>query len=89
MWRYKQPTKIIFGRGVREGLPEQLAPIGHRPVLVTDSTLAKLPVIAEVRHLLADDAPLFSDVEPNPTVASVDALAQLLVAHDADVQSGR
>ncbi len=57
---------------------------GKRPVLVTDNTLAGLPHIREVLGLF-DHAPLFSEVEPNPTVINVDALAVLLRDSAADV----
>ncbi|MFW6156560.1 MAG: iron-containing alcohol dehydrogenase, partial [Armatimonadota bacterium] len=40
---------------------------------------------ADLRGHLPDDAPLFAEVEPNPTVQMVDALVDLIDAHDADV----
>lgn len=85
MWTYAQPTEISFGVGARASLPEIVARFGSRSVLVTDCALCELPMVAEVLKLLGDDAVMFSNVEPNPQVASVDALAELLVDHRAEV----
>lgn len=76
-WDYRQPTEIIFGRGGRAQLPELLERFNGPAVLVTDSSLADLPFIEELSGLSGRPT-LFAQVEPNPTVDMVDALAELL-----------
>jgi alcohol dehydrogenase class IV len=71
------PTAIRFGAGRVDELP-QLCRQSRiaRPLLVTDSGLAALPITARVQRLLADAglaAALFSDVRPNPIAANLDA----------------
>lgn len=85
VWKFVDPTEIHFGRGARETLPEVVDSFGTRPILVTDSGLFDLPIIADLRGRLPDDAPVFAEVEPNPTVQMVDALSALIRDHDADV----
>jgi len=85
MWSYRQPTQIVFGLGAREALPEHVAALGSSPVIVTDRVLATLPVIDEITGTLGDDVPIFSDIDPNPTVGSVDALADLIRDTGIDV----
>lgn len=76
-WNYWQPTEIIFGRGERAQLPELLERCGGPAVLVTDRGLADLPLIADLSSLSGQPT-VFAQVEPNPTVGMVDALAELL-----------
>lgn len=83
-WSYWQPTEIIFGRGVREQLADVAARFGQSTVLVTDRGLAEVPIVDELRGLLGDP-PLFAEVEPNPTVGMVDALAEVIRERDIDV----
>ncbi len=78
MWVYKQPTEIIFGVGAIRSLRDVTARFGARPVLVTDSALAGLDMISRALAELGPGAVLFSEVEPNPTVACVDKLAALI-----------
>lgn len=85
MWNYRQPTEIRFGAGERQALPEVVARFGKRPILVTDPGIKGFPTTAEIIGMLGPDAQLFSEVEPNPTVSSVDKLAETMNAHSADV----
>ncbi|MBI3697281.1 MAG: iron-containing alcohol dehydrogenase [Acidobacteria bacterium] len=65
------PTTIVFGAGAVRRLPEELAKRGiRRPLLVTDAGLARTAVFAKVAGL-APGAPVFSEVEPNPTEKNV------------------
>jgi 4-hydroxybutyrate dehydrogenase len=65
------PTTILFGPGAIEKLPEELAKRGvRRPLIVTDKGLVNTPVFARIRGFMAD-APVFSDVGPNPTEKNV------------------
>jgi len=84
-WRYRQPTEIIFGRGERAQLPDLVARFDGPAVLVTDRVLADLPIIADLRERLGEGVPIFAEVEPNPTVSMVDALAEVLRANGATV----
>jgi alcohol dehydrogenase len=85
MWTYRQPTELVFGPGTRSGLAGAVARWGTRPVLVTDAALAALPLTGETLERLGPDAALFAEVMPNPTLGAVDALAETLRAHAADV----
>jgi alcohol dehydrogenase class IV len=74
-WNY--PTAVRFGAGRIAELPEAARVAGTaRPLVVTDSTLAKLPMIAQAMASLAAagiEARLFSDIRPNPVEANVAA----------------
>ena len=68
-WSY--PTSIAFGQGSIRFLPQACDEAGvQRPLLVTDRTLAKLPMIELITDLLIAEgieAGIFSAVDPNPT----------------------
>ncbi len=85
LWEFYDPTEIHFGTGARETLPEVIGSFGEQAILVTDSGLAELPIIEDLRAHLPEGTPLFAEVEPNPTVQMVDALVELIHDHDADV----
>lgn len=84
MWTFQLPVRVCFGDGVANEAPARAAEYGSRPIIVTDETLAALPGI---QALIASFGPaqVFAQVEPNPTVANVDALAQMIRAGNADV----
>jgi alcohol dehydrogenase class IV len=78
------PTTILFGPGVIERLPQELERKGvHRPLLVSDSGLARTPVFERVRSL-APGALVFTDVDPNPTEKNVLDGAEFFVQNDCD-----
>jgi alcohol dehydrogenase class IV len=85
-WNY--PTAIRFGAGRIAELPEALASLGiKRPLLVTDSRLASIAIVADaVERLRAAGirAVLFSDVRPNPVAANVEAGVKALRQGDHD-----
>lgn len=85
MWRYQQPTEIGFGLGVRKSLPEHVARLGTRPILVTDGGLARLAIVSETQDMLGVDVEVFAGVEPNPTVTAVDDLAERILQLGIDV----
>jgi 4-hydroxybutyrate dehydrogenase len=65
------PTPILFGAGAIERLPAELQRRQMlRPLIVTDRGLLNTPVIERIRGLLKD-APVFSEVDPNPTEKNV------------------
>src|SRR4030095_14017838 len=74
-WSY--PTMIRFGAGRIAELPAVCREIGvERPLLVTDSALAAMPMVKEA--LAANEAAgvatgLFSSISPNPVGADVDS----------------
>lgn len=84
--RFAFPTQIHFGAGARELVgPHLLEQQRRRPLLVTDAALAKLPVLAEFRGLLAGlEVAVFDGVRGNPTCSQVMAGAAAFRAHRAD-----
>lgn len=67
-WHY--PTAIRFGAGRIKELPALCAELNiKKPLLVTDSGLAKLPILTDLKALLQSALPgfgLFDQVRPNP-----------------------
>lgn len=89
LWTFKLPTAVTFGAGSVSQLADLARGLGSRPLLVADQDLVKLPPFARVREVLPS-VPFFSEVSPDPTVASVDALAARLRAdrHDLVIAVG-
>ncbi len=73
-FEYCTPTKMIFGKGVVEKLPEVLAPIGTK-ILMTygGGSIKKSGLYDTVKKLLADkfEVTELSGIEPNPKYSSV------------------
>jgi hypothetical protein len=73
-WSY--PTEIRFGVGRIKELVDACAALGiRRPLFVTDSGLANLPIVAEVLAILERGGLgriIFSEVEPNPDENSLE-----------------
>ena len=84
------PTTIHFGAGARKLVAAQLLQAGFkRPLVVTDSALAALPVLAEFRtHLAGLEVAVFSGVSGNPTCSQVMAGSAAFKAHNADCVIG-
>lgn len=74
-WSY--PTAIRFGAGRIKELADSCRVAGiARPLLVTDAGLAKLAITATALNLLKEaglPVALFSEVQPNPVDANVEA----------------
>ncbi|MEQ1899822.1 MAG: iron-containing alcohol dehydrogenase [Devosia sp.] len=91
-WNY--PTTVRFGAGRISELPDALKVAGIRkPLLVTDSGLANLPVTQNTLKLLRDAGiavEMFSDVKPNPISANVNAGVEVLRkgGHDGVIAFG-
>ena len=84
MWTFTMPTRVTFGAGVADSLPEHAHAFGKRPLIVTDETLMALPSIRKIVASLKN-APVFSNVQPNPTVENVDSLVALIREEGADM----
>lgn len=73
-WNY--PTPIRFGCGRIRELPEACRELGiQRPLLITDSALAALPMVRETVTLCRDaglGCGLYADVQGNPVAANVE-----------------
>jgi len=89
IWTFKIPTTITFGEGAVRQLRQIAASLGARPLLVADRDLVRLPLWSRIQEALPG-IPAFSDVTPDPTVGTVDALAALLrdQRHDLVVAVG-
>mgnify|MGYP000067779045 CR=1 FL=1 len=85
LWTYKQPTEIHFGLGVRRALPDLVCRLGRRPIFVADRGMMPHANAREVLASLGPEAQAFSDIDPNPTIHSVDALASQIRQQDRDV----
>ncbi len=91
-WSY--PTTIKFGAGRISELAAQCKAVGMaRPLLVTDRALAALPITAQALDILEAAGlgrALFSEVDPNPTEANMQAGLQVYRAggHDGVVAFG-
>src|ERR1700694_3780584 len=74
-WGY--PTAIRFGAGLIKELADACRAAGiQRPLLVTDAGLAKLAITARAIALVKEaglPVALFSEVQPNPVDANVEA----------------
>jgi alcohol dehydrogenase class IV len=84
------PTSIRFGPGARLEVAPHLAGQGlRRPLIVTDTALSMLPVLAEFKtHLAGLDLAVFAGVSGNPTGSQVMEGAAAFNGHDADCVIG-
>jgi len=65
------PTTILFGPGTIDRLPAELDKRNmKRPLLVTDAGLAAAAIVTRIRGLVPQ-APVFAEVDPNPTEKNV------------------
>jgi alcohol dehydrogenase class IV len=91
-WNY--PTAVKFGAGRIRELPDHCKALGFkRPLLVTDSGVAELPMIADATRALRSagmDVIVFSDVRSNPVAKNVeDGIAVLRAGrHDGVIAWG-
>ena len=85
-WNY--PTAIRFGAGRIAELPDACRELGiHRPLIVTDEGIAKLPMVDEILAIQEDGgmaSGLFFELSGNPTGAHVDAGVRALRERDHD-----
>lgn len=87
-FEYCTPTKMIFGRGVVERLPEVLEPIGTK-VLMTygGGSIKRSGLYDTVRKLLADKFEVveLAGIEPNPKF-STSVLEGIRLCRENDIQ---
>src|SRR6266550_738272 len=70
------PTRIRFGAGALEELPQHLDALGiHRPLVVTDPGLLATGAFKALEKISGKKWAIFSGVHPNPTIEDVDAAA--------------
>ncbi|MDR0869904.1 MAG: iron-containing alcohol dehydrogenase, partial [Planctomycetaceae bacterium] len=83
MWTFHIPVKIHFGIG---SLAAELVPAvaGRRAAVVISKSVAKLETVKNVLEQLNPIA-AFDAVQPNPTVANADAVADVLKESGAEV----
>lgn len=72
--RWNYPTEIRIGAGCVAEIGDACRRHGiERPLVVTDPGFAQLPAMATVLAGIGMPAPVFHDVQPNPTGANIDA----------------
>lgn len=70
------PTKIKFGPGILRELPSDLPALGiRRPLIVTDPGLVKTDAFKALEKVSDGKWPVFSGVQPNPTIQDVENAA--------------
>lgn len=75
MQQFNYPTIIFYGEGALAALAERLKGTAKKPLLVTDATLVKAGVAAEVVKALGNTGvtvEIFDGVHPNPIEEDVD-----------------
>ena len=85
---YQTPTRLIFGRGVVEKLPEVMRPFGKKVLLTYGGgSIKKIGLYDKVRELLADFSVYeLPGIQPNPKYdPSVLAGVRLCKENDIDV----
>ena len=76
VFTFQAPATITFGPGAIAKLPELAAGFGGRALVVSDPGVAKAGILPRILALLSDagiGAEPFTDVEPNPSVETVNA----------------
>jgi alcohol dehydrogenase class IV len=90
-WNY--PTTVRFGAGRISELAEACTAAGIKnPLFVTDPVVAKMPMTTAVLKGLKDAGiahAVFSDVQPNPVAANVEAGIKAVRAGKASCLSAR
>jgi alcohol dehydrogenase len=86
---FELPTRIEFGSGSLSNLGQRVAELGgSRVLLVADEVLAAIGLVDRVTDVL-DDAKIeyvvFTDIEPEPDAAGVQAGAERLAAEGCDL----
>ncbi len=90
IWNY--PTRILFGLGESANIGNEVKGLSaSRALVVTDEGVAGAGLLAPIVAALEQvgiEVATFSDVEPNPSEANIDAGAVALSQHRADIIVG-
>ncbi|EEF59205.1 iron-containing alcohol dehydrogenase [Pedosphaera parvula] len=79
------PTKIRFGAGVIQELPEHLTTLGmKKPLIVTDPGLLPTNAFKKLDKISNGRWPVFSGVHPNPTIEDVEAATKAYQENQCD-----
>src|SRR3954447_14083912 len=79
------PTRIRFGAGALQELPQQLALLGvQKPLIVTDPGLVATDAFKSLETISARTWPVFSGVHPNPIIEDVEAATRAYLDNQCD-----
>ncbi|MGH2453749.1 MAG: iron-containing alcohol dehydrogenase [bacterium] len=88
---FQAPTTVTFGAGAVRHLAQVVAPLGRRPLVVTDQGIAASGILQQVTDALAPAVSgfeTFSDVEPNPSSETVERAVAAYRRADCDCLVG-
>ena len=88
---FYSPTKIIFGNGSVNDLPQEIQSLGKRALVVTDNFIAKTETIKEIMKMMEAggiEVGLYDGVLPEPPLESVDKGVEVAVDGKYDVIVG-
>lgn len=87
-YTFSIPQNVIFGKGSLAKLPECAGKLSAKKVLICSGPhLSKLPVMDEIRSILLKagvESEVFSDIEGNPSVDTVERAAEAFRRSGAD-----
>lgn len=86
-FEYRTPTKLFFGKGQIEVLPEELNKIGKKVLLCYGGgSIKKIGLYDKIKELLKDfNVVELSGIEPNPKYSSVKKGAEICKSNNIDV----
>lgn len=91
-WLFYAPTKIVFGSGSIGTIADEVKALGASRVLIaTDKGVAKAGVLQKVVDPLKAaglDVTVYDEVEPNPSVATVEKCHKLFVQNGCQLAIG-
>jgi len=88
---FYSPTKIIFGSGSINDLPQEIESLGKKALIVTDSFIAKTETIKKIMKIMEAggiEVGLYEGVLPEPPLESVDNGVKVAVDGGYDVIVG-
>ena len=81
------PTRVEYGAGIAQRVANEVAAVGRRALLITDSGVHEAgivgPLVARLSHAGVQCA-IYEDVRPNPRVATADHAAAVAAEVGAD-----
>lgn len=88
---FYSPTKIIFGNGTVNALPQEIKPFGKKVLVITDSFIAKTEIVKGVMKSIESagvKVGLYDGVFPEPPLESVDNGVKFAIDGGYDVIIG-